>query len=289
MLDEAKNNFDAVRLGLALTVVVFHIFALTNLSFLQGLALFNADFAVKGFFAISGFLVTKSYLSSSSVGEFFEKRARRIYPAYFGVILICLFLGIIFTDLDSQSFLRHPDTMKYVLSNLTFLNFIQSSLPEVFNSNPLKHMDGSLWTIKVEICLYACVPLIVSSFRRWGGLITIVVVVLASFAWVVIFSSVFANGFGPEIARQFPGQLSYFTLGALFATNLKASNRIVMILISSALLFLIFKGSVLRLLIEPFLYASLVIYLATKAFKKIQVGEVGVYRGGAWVCLGGAL
>ncbi len=257
-------------------IVVFsHVLALTQLPTLQGLSLFNADFAVKEFFAISGFLVTKSYLSSNSLKEFFEKRARRIYPAYFSVILMCLFFGAIFTDFDTIAFFKHLDTLKYVLSNLVFLNFIQPSLPEVFNSNPLKQMDGALWTIKVELCLYACVPLIVAGFNRWGSLKTTAVLVLLSCAWIIILTSVFANGLGAEIARQFPGQLSYFALGAFFATDPKTSDRIVTILISSVLLFMIFKASALRVLIEPFLYASLVIYLATKAFRNLHIGRWG--------------
>lgn len=219
--------------------------------------------------------MTKSYLSSNSVKEFFEKRVRRIYPAYFFVILMCLFLGSIFSSLDCLGFFKHPYTLKYLLSNLTFLNFIQPSLPEVFNSNPLQQMDGALWTIKVEVCLYACVPLMVAGFNRWGSLKTTAALVLLSCAWVTILTSIFANSFGPEIARQFPGQLSYFALGALFATNFKVSDRILTILISSALLFLLFKSSYLRHLIEPFFYASLVIYLATKACKNIHVGQWG--------------
>ena len=60
-----KNNFDSVRIGLALIVVFAHIGALTQLKEFGWFAnVFDSDFAVKGFFAISGFLVTKSYLSS---------------------------------------------------------------------------------------------------------------------------------------------------------------------------------------------------------------------------------
>ena len=86
-----KNNFDGVRIGLALIVVFAHLSALTQITnFKIFESFFDSNFAVRGFFAISGYLVTKSYLTSISVLEYTEKRLRRIYPAYVTVIIFCL-------------------------------------------------------------------------------------------------------------------------------------------------------------------------------------------------------
>ncbi|WP_284361230.1 acyltransferase family protein, partial [Candidatus Phycosocius spiralis] len=89
-----KNNFDGVRIVLAFIVVFAHLASLTQApEFSRFLLLFNSDFAVKGFFSISGFLVTQSYLNSTTKLDFARKRIRRIYPAYVIAILLCLMIG----------------------------------------------------------------------------------------------------------------------------------------------------------------------------------------------------
>ncbi len=69
-----KNNFDGVRISLALIVFFAHVSALTQaheFKFFE--VIFDSNFAVKGFFAISGFLVTQSYLNCHSNFEYFKK------------------------------------------------------------------------------------------------------------------------------------------------------------------------------------------------------------------------
>ena len=74
-----KNNFDSVRVGLALIVVFAHLAALTQLeNFKIFEKIFDSNFAVKGFFAISGFLVARSFLTSNGLKDYAEKRLRRI-------------------------------------------------------------------------------------------------------------------------------------------------------------------------------------------------------------------
>jgi len=108
-----KNNFDGVRIGLALIVVFAHLAELTEVSdFKYFEVIFDSNFAVKGFFAISGFLVTKSYLSSHSTLEYVGKRLRRIYPAYTMTIILCLCIGFLVTTLNATDFLKSPQTIK---------------------------------------------------------------------------------------------------------------------------------------------------------------------------------
>jgi peptidoglycan/LPS O-acetylase OafA/YrhL len=272
---EDKNNFDAVRLGLALIVVFSHVLALTGSLSFNFLALFNADFAVKGFFSISGFLVMRSYISSGSLFEFFEKRSRRIYPAYIAVIFLCFFIGMFMTSLDLITFLRCKDTWRYLLSNIVFLNFIQSTLPALFDSNSVQAVNGALWTIKVEVCLYFCIPLIFYSFNKVGSFKSTVLIVLFSCFWVLFFKLHFSPSYGAEIARQFPGQLSYFTLGAFFSVNATALSRVRLLMIISSILFIFFVNFELNIFIEPIFYTSLVVFLATSAFANLHLGRFG--------------
>ena len=101
MSARGDNYFDEVRFILALIVLVAHTSALASAEQLNWFTkFFDSDFAVKGFFAISGYLVTKSYISSNNVIQYFEKRIRRVYPAYILVIAYCIFVGFITSDLS---------------------------------------------------------------------------------------------------------------------------------------------------------------------------------------------
>src|SRR3954467_1300000 len=84
------NNFDFLRLLLAVLVIVSHSAVLfspraANYAF-QPMFLFTrgqqgfGSFAVAGFFALSGFLTTHSFLRSKSLFHYLWKRMLRIYP-----------------------------------------------------------------------------------------------------------------------------------------------------------------------------------------------------------------
>ena len=271
-----KNNFDAIRIVLALIVVFFHISALTqlaNLKFFQ--LIFDANFAVMGFFAISGFLVTKSYLTSKSLFDYFEKRLRRIYPAYLTSIIICLCIASYVSTLNLLDFFSSSYTLKYLFSNISFLNFIQPSIPHVFDNNPIQALNGSLWTIKIEVMLYFCVPIIIFMFNRFGSLSVTSLIALLSMGWVYFFQYKYNGNLGIEISRQFPGQLSYFIIGSLFAVNKEIFSKIKWILLASLIAIIFIKNSQLRLLINPIAYSSIVIFSSTSFVKSLNFGKFG--------------
>lgn len=183
---DGKNNFDGVRICLALIVVFAHMATLTQAyDFKYFNLLFDSNFAVKGFFAISGFLVTKSYLSSRSTLEYAEKRFRRIYPAYTAAIALCISISLFCTTSSLSEFFQSPQTLKYIFANLTFLNFIQPTLPGTFETNPVQALNGSLWTIKVEVMLYFWIPALVYFSKRIGSATSILIVfLLASLGYI---------------------------------------------------------------------------------------------------------
>jgi peptidoglycan/LPS O-acetylase OafA/YrhL len=271
-----KNNFDGVRIILALIVVFAHLAALTQEpDFKYFEVIFDSNFAVKGFFAISGLLVTKSYLSSRSTLEYAEKRLRRIYPAYTLAIVLCLFIGLFATTLNASDFLKSPQTLKYLLANLTFLNFIQPILPAVFETNPTQALNGALWTIKVEIMLYFCIPALIYFFKRFGSSTTTITIFFLSVAWVYFFTFQYSGSKGEEIARQFPGQLSCFALGAFFAVNKKMIANIRVIALVSLLALFMTTNPLAKLVIDPIAYSSIVIYLSIAAFRSLNLGKYG--------------
>jgi len=222
MTEKKDNNFNLVRIYLSLSVLFFHAFELSRqseLSFLN--RIFNADRAVDAFFIISGYLIMKSYGRSASNKEYFAKRFRRIYPAYLVVVTLCALLGFIASTYPPAEYFRSPLVYKYLLSNMLFLNFIQPDLPGVFDNNFFHAVNGSLWTLKVEIGYYLLVPLIVALRSRIRPALLYSLLFLFSLAWYLTMLHLYDTQRQPIflfLSRQLPGELLYFILGAAVTT-----------------------------------------------------------------------
>lgn len=149
-----ENNFDVLRHIAAITVLVVHSFPLTGQSdpsasvFLY----FGASgMAVDTFFFISGYLVTVSSIRRSAI-EFVAARALRILPALFFAVLFCLVLGLLCTTLPAWDYITHPATRGY-LGNI-YVFGLQFRLPGVFEGLPHAGVNGSIWTIPLEVAMY---------------------------------------------------------------------------------------------------------------------------------------
>lgn len=275
-LGTQSNNFDGVRLWLALIVFFSHLSALTkNSEFWIFEQYANADFAVKGFFAISGYLVTRSFLNGGGILEFFEKRIRRIYPAYLGALLLCIMVGLTTTEMTKVDFLASSETIRYIISNAIFLNFLQPTLPMVFEENPLQTMNGSLWTIKIEMMLYACIPLIVLFFRKFSVTWVFFYILILSVVWIYYFKNISNLSIAEELSRQFPGQLSYFSFGIFLAIKPESQKRLGIISFISLSLLIFINNPIAKLLIEPFAYSTIVLFLSRLKMRHINFGKYG--------------
>jgi peptidoglycan/LPS O-acetylase OafA/YrhL len=224
----SENNLDCLRLILASIVALFHIFALTSLSSFSAFGTYlSPHFAVRGFFVISGMLIYRSYTRSSSVSSYFEKRLRRIYPAYVTVVtLTAITLGALSTLRLSRYFV--VGFWKYLVANLLFLNFAAPSLPGVFGTHVNTAVNGALWTLKIEVIFYLSVPLIYYLCRRFGTKAIMAAVFCLSCVWKYGFALLDALERARSLAPlddtrtifarmevQFPAQLAYFSAGIL--------------------------------------------------------------------------
>src|SRR5215469_16991062 len=93
------NNFDALRLVAAISVMFSHAFLIADGS--QGhepLIVLTGNQSILGlcgvfvFFAISGFLVTQSFEQTGDPWRFLAKRALRIFPGLFVATLLSAFV-----------------------------------------------------------------------------------------------------------------------------------------------------------------------------------------------------
>nr|WP_274604061.1 acyltransferase [Sphingomonas sp. CFBP 13720] len=208
---------DLARFMFASMVVLVHASVLTGHPALAPLHVYiSSDIAVQSFFVISGLLIVQSYERSRSLRSYFGKRVRRVYPAYLLVILLCAAGGLALTRLTASEYLG-AGTLKYLVANLTFLNFLLPALPGVFEDNPMSAVNGSLWTLKVEVAFYLAVPLIVLAVRRWGAVRVLVPLYLLSVLYMalgLLLAERTQHAFFDLLAKQLPGQLTYFCVGA---------------------------------------------------------------------------
>ena len=162
------NTFDFLRFFLASLVILSHSYAMLYngtregydplLRWTNGQAAFGGV-AVDGFFLISGFLITKSWLGSKSAGDYAKKRALRILPALVVVLIVTvLVIGPLSTTLPLTTYFRAPHTWAYFGFMGTINLHLTDRLPGVFAHNPLAYrVNGSLWTIRCEVICYLMV------------------------------------------------------------------------------------------------------------------------------------
>lgn len=212
------NNLDFVRFFLASMVFVSHAHDLSGSHELSILSTaISSTLAVQAFFVISGFLIFQSYDRSSTLRSYTLKRARRILPAYVIVVLASAgFLGLTST-LQYYSYIANPGVLKYISANLLFLNFLAPELPGVFDDNVVHAVNGALWTLKIEVAFYAAVPICVWLFHRIGRTPVLITIYLMSAIYAAAmswFAEARQSDVFVELARQLPGQMTYFVAGA---------------------------------------------------------------------------
>lgn len=209
------NNFDFIRFFLAYSVMFNHFSTLTDT---EPFWFVSGGFRVKGFFIISGFLVMFSFLRSPDAYVFFRKRVQRIMPAYSLAILLCLVLGFFLTALPHHEFLTSSKLYTYLFTNLLTLNFLCPDLPGVFENNPMQAMNGSLWTIKVELMLYMTVPAIYWLLKKYKKSVCLLLIYVLSFIYSTTcnyLADTTHNAVYDFLKRQFPGQMMYFCSGII--------------------------------------------------------------------------
>jgi peptidoglycan/LPS O-acetylase OafA/YrhL len=154
-------------------VLVGHSFAITGhddptLPLVGGAELSHLGLLL--FFAISGYLVTASWLSDPRIGVFAFKRGLRIVPGLVvSLVLTAYVLGPLVTTHDRTAYVADPETSSYVTANtLGLVNYVTPPqlgvqptyhLPGVYESNPQHAVNGSLWTLPVEVRAYALVAI----------------------------------------------------------------------------------------------------------------------------------
>jgi peptidoglycan/LPS O-acetylase OafA/YrhL len=217
------NNFNLLRLVFALFVVVYHLVVLsaaTGWSHLEAPLSLLAEIGVQGFFVLSGFLVYASLDRSASIGLYAEKRFRRLYPAYAVVVIVCAAAGYAFS---AEARANPLAVGEYLGWNLVFANFMAPELPGVFANNPMTEINGALWTLKIEVMFYLVLPVLAWLLRVFGRAHWMLMI--AIYAGAEAWRYLLADMGQVELARQLPGQMSFFITGmALYRLSLAGTR-----------------------------------------------------------------
>lgn len=259
-----KNCFDFIRYYLALVIIFVHFSVLSEK--LEFNWITNGGEAVSGFFTLSGFLIFYSFLKRPELKNYVSKRLRRILPPYFFIVITCAAAGILVTGLTAKEYLLSGQLYKYLLSNLCFMNFLEPCLPGVFTGNIIPAVNGSLWTMKVELMLYATVPITYYLFKRYNK----AAVLITIFALSIIYKYTFLHLFdttGNELyrimSRQVGTQLIYFYSGtALLFCFSKFQKHIKLILPSTLIVYAAQQYIPFYEYIAPFIFSIIIIGIA---------------------------
>lgn len=150
-----NNNFNLLRLLAALQVVYTH--TVEHLHIANETVLFINKFiayfpGVPIFFLISGYLITMSYEKNPSLKEYTKNRALRIFPG----LHVSFLIGLMILWYYEQ--FRDVGVMEVVPWMVAQLSFFQFYNPEFIRDFGVGVVNGSLWTISVELSFYVVLP-----------------------------------------------------------------------------------------------------------------------------------
>lgn len=205
-VDRFSNNFDFLRFAAAVAIVFTHAYAL-RLGFVGiGISdpiLLMGQAALAALLVTSGYLITSSWESTASASRFAWKRFLRIVPALIPEILLTLFIiGPMMTTLPVGEYF----SALFSPAGLATIPFFENGAAiSLFQGNPCTCVNGSLWTIPVEIVMYGVVAIlgIAGLLRRWG--VIPAVAAINALIWIVWFDD-------PQMSKV--RYTLYFLIGA---------------------------------------------------------------------------
>jgi len=280
----AAPGFDALRIGLALCILLFH--SIQN-SYARRYVEYIPTFfyplilaLLPMFFCLSGYLVAGSAVRTRSVPLFLSYRGLRIFPALaVEVTLSAMLLGPMLTTLPLKEYFSDRQFLEY-FGNI--ISIVRYTLPGVFADNPVPNIvNVSLWTLRPEFyCYFAMTLLMLSSIvyrTNW-------------YTWLFLAGTAYAGtlnvatGFGNPTST-FPWHviLYYFFIGIAFF-HWKDRMPLHFSLFAAAVLlayFLLPLDGVTYIAAFPLAYC--VVYLGMQKVPRIPVLQNGDYSYGIYL------
>lgn len=179
------------------------------------------------FFVISGYLITRIIIAELSSGgfslaRFYDRRARRILPALFLMMLASLIAGALLLYPDDWVFLAKSSlwTMAFA-SNLFFARNLGSYFSSAADLQPLLHT----WSLAVEEQFYVIFPLLLIVTWRFGK--RPVIIIVACISAVSLAAAILTTAASPIAAFYLPfSRVWELGMGVLLALGALSVKRV---------------------------------------------------------------
>lgn len=258
---------NVVRYYLCLCIIMNHFNVLCQSSLPALPRIFGG---VGSFFTISGFLMFYSFEKHRSLKGYINRRLRRILPPYVFIVIFAAFGLSVISTLSFSDYFTDWQLYKYLICNLTFLNFLEPSLPGVFDSglNYISAVNGSLWTMKGEVICYFFVPFVFAFINKHSKyvfqiLTALIVICFSLYLEFTIYCLDMPESIVNIIAKQFR-MFTFFFIGAILNLCLGYIRKYKwnILIIVLGLMFIAETDNILHLIIRPFTDSVLVIWFS---------------------------
>ncbi len=225
---EYRREIDGLRALAVLPVIFFH----------AGFETFGGGFVgVDVFFVISGYLITSVILIEVQAGtfsliRFYERRVRRILPALFFVVALCIpFAWFLLLPSDMKEFSKSVLSVALYVSNHYFAS-VSGYFDTTAELKPLLHT----WSLALEEQYYVIFPLVIVAMSRLTR--RVVIYMLASIAVISLalsYAGAYSNPTGAFFllpSRGWELLIGAFVAYILLYTNVANASRSVMQLAS---------------------------------------------------------
>tara|TARA_B110000503_G_scaffold98713_1_gene147918 strand:+ start:274 stop:2196 length:1923 start_codon:yes stop_codon:yes gene_type:complete len=212
-----RREIDGLRALAVIPVILFH----------AGFEMFSGGFVgVDVFFVISGYLITKIIMTELAQGKFsiinfYERRARRILPALFFVMLICIPFAWFWLDAsEMKNFFQSLVAVSVFASNILFWLKEGGYFDTAAELKPLLHT----WSLAVEEQFYVIFPIFFMLLWKLGK--RLILVALGIFFVSSLALSQWAVYAKPSAAFYLLSTRGWeLLIGAFTAFYLSQSNR----------------------------------------------------------------
>ncbi|ETB24464.1 acyltransferase family protein [Mycobacterium avium] len=190
VFDPRRNALNALRLVLAAEVMLFHSWPITGHMPPKSILQLFFSVGVDGFFAISGFLITRSWLSDPRLRDYLTARGLRILPGFYICLIVTAFvfapLSVVIQGGSPAKLLGSAAPLEYVLKNSAIV-YLQPSIDGTLHGVPGGNAwNGSMWSLIWELLCYlvvAAIGVVGLGNRRW---ISPLILVLATLGALVV-------------------------------------------------------------------------------------------------------
>lgn len=230
------NALGLLRFVLAMLVVWVHYEQLTTSLIGWDVTEWGlSHLAVNCFFVLSGFLMPHSFEHAKGVASFYKKRFLRIYLAYFVVVTVAAVALFAISKCNLGQYFN-SEWLRYYSLNLLTLNFLKPDLSCLFQDHAITVVNGSLWSIKVEMMFYVVVPFIYSLHQNagekkwwlWAIFIFLALVANIGFSVMALHAD---SPVWDSMLNQLPAKLCFFLAGwCLFYVHKRQDKALVYLL-----------------------------------------------------------